>query len=570
MADEEDAWSEPEWKDEDEVQRSFATDSTLYGLTCAWTFVPQYVCLFCKEAKEAPAAVADHMKQVWYTVCSFPVPDGSRTVYVYEKVHKFDFVQVIRARKLDFYGVIRLINFVRSSVKATPLADPSATDTIVAMLDSGDFMDDQYLQPALADDALLFGFEDLLENQPTSTDDTASAAAGPSSAGARQLDQAQAADSVEALQQTIQQMQQAMQRILLQKAGSMPAQRATKDDESKTPKKSTIVEASDSDYFAGYSHRNIHETMLRDKARTLAYRDFVYKNADLIKGKTVLDVGCGTGILCLFAAKAGAKRVIGIDNADIIEKAKSIVQRNGYSSVISLVRGKVEEVELPSDVTQVDVIISEWMGYFLLFESMLSSVLYARDKWLAPGGSVFPDQATMYWGAVSRKAYRSDRVDFWKDVYGFDMTPLVTEEDKFESSIITYVPSDAVVTNQLALKKFDCNTIRDEDLDFKEAPFSLTVAAGATELDGFVCSFDVEFGKGCKEVISLDTTPGHDTHWKQSLFLLPQTIAVKSGDVISGAVDATRRKENPREYDITVTYQVNTSAPQVQTFSLLT
>jgi hypothetical protein len=49
-----------------------------------------------------------------------------------------------------------------------------------------------------------------------------------------------------------------------------------------------------------------------------------------------------------------------------------------------LLQGRIEEITLP--VPQVDIIISEWMGYFLLFEAMLDSVLVARDRWLAPGG----------------------------------------------------------------------------------------------------------------------------------------------------------------------------------------
>jgi len=51
-------------------------------------------------------------------------------------------------------------------------------------------------------------------------------------------------------------------------------------------------------------------------------------------------------------------------------------------SVVKLVRGKVEEVELPDGVEKVDIIISEWMGYCLFYESMLKTVLFARDKWL--------------------------------------------------------------------------------------------------------------------------------------------------------------------------------------------
>ncbi len=49
---------------------------------------------------------------------------------------------------------------------------------------------------------------------------------------------------------------------------------------------------------------------------------------------------------------------------------------------ITLIKGKVEEVTLPDGIEKVDIIISEWMGYCLFYESMLNTVLYARDKWL--------------------------------------------------------------------------------------------------------------------------------------------------------------------------------------------
>jgi len=181
-------------------------------------------------------------------------------------------------------------------------------------------------------------------------------------------------------------------------------------------------------YFDSYAHFGIHEEMLKDEVRTNAYRNAIVNNAHLFKDKVVLDIGCGTSILCLFAAKAGAKQVIGVTNplpcsflyftkrrphththkqidcSSIIDQAKQIVADNGFSdgtkvfffsfpcttvptdtlpystTVITLIKGKVEEVELPVD--KVDIIISEWMGYFLLYESMLDTVLYARDKWL--------------------------------------------------------------------------------------------------------------------------------------------------------------------------------------------
>lgn len=60
---------------------------------------------------------------------------------------------------------------------------------------------------------------------------------------------------------------------------------------------------------------------------------------------------------------------------------------------------------------QVDVIVSEWMGYALLFECMLNSVLAARDRWLAPGGALLPDMAAIHAAGASRQCLGTD---FWK------------------------------------------------------------------------------------------------------------------------------------------------------------
>ena len=56
----------------------------------------------------------------------------------------------------------------------------------------------------------------------------------------------------------------------------------------------------------------IHEEMLKDEVRTLTYRNAMYHNKHLFRGKTVLDVGCGTAILSMFAVRAGARHVYGV------------------------------------------------------------------------------------------------------------------------------------------------------------------------------------------------------------------------------------------------------------------
>lgn len=114
-----------------------------------------------------------------------------------------------------------------------------------------------------------------------------------------------------------------------------------------------------SGYYASYGGIDIHETMLRDDTRTLAYQEALFSS--IVKDKVILDVGCGTGILSLFAAKSGAKRVIGIDNSPIISIARKIVERNKYDRIIQLVRGTVEEALLPLEPNEkVDIIVSEW------------------------------------------------------------------------------------------------------------------------------------------------------------------------------------------------------------------
>lgn len=92
----------------------------------------------------------------------------------------------------------------------------------------------------------------------------------------------------------------------------------------------------------------------------------------------------------------------------IIFKAREIVKVNGMSDKITLIQGKMEEIEIP--FPKVDIIISEWMGYFLLYESMLDTVLYARDRYLQKDGLIFPDKATIFVAGIEDGDYKDEKI----------------------------------------------------------------------------------------------------------------------------------------------------------------
>jgi len=115
------------------------------------------------------------------------------------------------------------------------------------------------------------------------------------------------------------------------------------------------------------------------------------------------------------------------------------------------VRGKVESIQLPVEYPKVDVIISEWMGYALLYESMLDSVLHARDRFLKPNGGVMaPSQMRMMLALCDPESVIKQRVGFWKNVYGFDMSCML--EGVYDEGIVEVVPAEAVLTSSAVVK----------------------------------------------------------------------------------------------------------------------
>ncbi|KAK9478729.1 S-adenosyl-L-methionine-dependent methyltransferase [Lipomyces japonicus] len=310
----------------------------------------------------------------------------------------------------------------------------------------------------------------------------------------------------------------------------------------------SILPYTEQHYFSSYDHFGIHEEMLKDDVRTLSYRNAIYQNSHIFRGKVVLDVGCGTGILSMFAARAGAKHVIGVDMSNIIDMARKLVDINGLSDKITLLKGKLEEVELP--FPKVDIIISEWMGYFLLYESMLDTVLVARDKYLAPGGLIFPDRATIHVAAIEDGDYKEEKIGFWDDVYGFDFSPL--KELSLTEPLVDTVNFKAVTTDSAIVLDIDLYTVKKEDLAFSS---EFTIRARRDDfVHALIAWFDIDFSK-CHKLIQFSTGPhAKYTHWKQTVFYLREVLSVKHGEKITGKITSIPNQKNPRDLDITFEY----------------
>ncbi|KAJ1733472.1 hypothetical protein LPJ72_002857 [Coemansia sp. Benny D160-2] len=534
-------------------------------------------CLFCSQTFSSSAILFRHAKQA----------------------HGFDFLKVRADNELDFYQCMRLVNYIRTKEINGP--DPANGATPVFAVDGTEafLSDDAYLKPTLAEDALLYALDELDLDDSISV---ASSCTGRSdgAAAAETLKERELMGRIKELEQQLTMREREVRSVTSQfeEYRQMVKQQfynagddSQKEGEIHTGGSSGTAqsEAGGSDYyFNSYAGNDIHMQMLQDKVRTEGYRDFMYDNKDLFKGKVVLDVGCGTGILSMFAARAGAAKVIAVDNSDIIHKAQANVIENNLDGIITLVKGKIEDLELP--VEKVDIIVSEWMGYFLLFEAMLDSVLVARDRYLAPGGLLAPSASYIYLTAISDEEYMNDRANYWDNVYGFKMSSMKQGGSVVEADV-DVVPSSSVMATRALLAEIDHGTTSPSKLDFSSSfVLKATQKATAHALLGY---FDVAFSRTqassgpsyeelCLSAYTNDeevpararqadgralwkrpessmhgfTTGPHGTptHWKQTVFLLREPICMELGDELHGTFTCAKSATNPRELDMDITY----------------
>ena len=128
-----------------------------------------------------------------------------------------------------------------------------------------------------------------------------------------------------------------------------------------------------------------HRSLLADRVRTETYGDAL--NATVRKDDIVADLGCGSGILSFFAARAGAKRVYAIDEGPVVELARALAHDNGLADRIVFINASSFDVTLEE---RVDVIVTETMGNNGLDEQIVRAVDDARRRWLREDGAIVP------------------------------------------------------------------------------------------------------------------------------------------------------------------------------------
>jgi len=324
---------------------------------------------------------------------------------------------------------------------------------------------------------------------------------------------------------------------------------------------------------------------LKDTIRTDAYRDFIYNHKSLFAGKVVLDVGCGTGILSMFCAKAGAARVIAVDNSAIIDKARENIFNNGFADKITCLRGKVEEVVLPVD--KVDIIVSEWMGYCLLYEAMLDSVIWARDKYLKPDGLMVPSHMNMWVAPVADPDYIADHIAFWRDVYGFDMKAM--QAGIHDDAQVLNMPTSTICGDPFPFLQLSLHSTTVKDLVFKRK-WETKVTKDIDALDGFIIWFDSFFmpsredkvpedakaeawEKSGKQGVAFTTGPmAKETHWKQGVMLIDNTkekpTGLKEGAELKGELEYAVPEDNSRALNVSVSWKVDAEKENTQSWKM--
>ena len=278
-----------------------------------------------------------------------------------------------------------------------------------------------------------------------------------------------------------------------------------------------------SPYRMSYRDVAMHKVMLQDVVRTDAYEKSINEVVNPLQ--TVLDFGCGTGVLSMFASRAGAKKVIAVDRSPFIKTASEIAEKNGFDN-IEFYHDDHQSLQLEE---KVDVIVSEWMGHCLFYEAMLEPLLAVRDRYLAEDGIMIPAQVSLHAGLV----YDEDLLDdlsFLRDrPYDLNFSPIA--DTPFQQTDLVTLDPESLLPDTAHLGSLNMHTITKAD---KPRLFSGVIKPSEkTDIYALCAWFSSQLSQG----VEFGTGPNDmPTHWDQILFPLPEPFAVDPSRELSIAI----------------------------------
>jgi precorrin-6B methylase 2 len=178
---------------------------------------------------------------------------------------------------------------------------------------------------------------------------------------------------------------------------------------------------------SGWADPVEHARMLHDERRT---GDYLAALAEAVRpGDVVLEIGTGSGVLAIAAARAGARRVYAVEASDIAEVSERVFAANAVQESVTLLPGWSRQIELPEPA---DLLVAEIIGNEPFEEEILETTLDARRRLLKPGARLIPHTLTLLarplllpHDEARQRAIGRDAVERWRRLYGMEFQPLL-------------------------------------------------------------------------------------------------------------------------------------------------